>query len=155
GYFDTAAPLKPLQHLWSLGIEEQFYIFWPIAAVLLWRWKGQFRNILLALMLASFLFNIVRTPAHAVGAFFLPMGRAWELLLGALLAWQDRCGVPSARDRRVLGPLAMRDVAAGLGLMLLAAGLVAINAQSAFPGWWVLLPTLGAFFLIWAGEEAW
>jgi peptidoglycan/LPS O-acetylase OafA/YrhL len=158
GYFDTDAALKPLQHLWSLGIEEQFYIVWPVTVVLLW--KRRFPLWVLAAMALSFAFNILRTPHHATGAFFLPFGRAWELLLGAILAWSDRYRALVNRDRRIALPLlsdaiALQDIAALLGVSLLAAGLWAIGPDSAFPGWWVLLPTLAAFLLIWAGERAW
>ena len=154
GYFDTDAALKPLQHLWSLGIEEQFYIAWPVAVVLLW--KRRFVSVVLIAMALSFAFNILRTPHHGTGAFFLPFGRAWELLLGAMLAWYDRYGAARIfyRERKFAG-WAMRDLAAALALALLAAGLVLIHSDSAFPGWWVLLPAFAAFLFIWAGETAW
>jgi len=155
GYFDTGAALKPLQHLWSLGIEEQFYIVWPVALALLWRRKDALRPLLLTAIVLSFAFNIWRTPHHATGAFYLPFGRAWELLLGALLAWQDRYGgALPARDAR-LGRIACKDVAAWLAAALLAVGFAAIHSDSQFPGWWVLLPALGGFLFIWAGETAW
>lgn len=159
GYFDTDAALKPLQHLWSLGIEEQFYIFWPVAVVLLW--KRRFPALVLAALALSLAFNIVRTPHHANGAFFLPFGRAWELLLGSMLAWQDRYGAATLFDRNrkvplpLLGRIALKDLAALAALALLATGLWTIHSDSSFPGWWVLLPTAGAFLVIWAGETAW
>ena len=160
GYFDTDAALKPLQHLWSLGIEEQFYIVWPVAVVLLWPWRRRFPVLLLAAMAVSFAFNIWRTPHHATGAFFLPFGRAWELLAGSLLAWQDRYGRAEifSRERQIglpFGALATKDIAAVLSAVLLAAGLILINAESEFPGWWVLLPIASGVLIIWAGETAW
>ncbi len=154
GYFDTDAMLKPLQHLWSLGIEEQFYIGWPVAVVLLW--KRRFVSVVMGAMALSFAFNILRTPHHATGAFFLPFGRAWELLLGAMLAWYDRYGAARLFHRGCkLAGWAMSDIASILALALLAGGLVLIHSDSAFPGWWVLLPTFAAFLFIWAGENAW
>jgi peptidoglycan/LPS O-acetylase OafA/YrhL len=159
GYFDTDARLKPLLHLWSLGIEEQFYIFWPIGVVLAWR-RGFYAG-LLGLMALSFAFNIWRTPLHPIGAFYLPVGRAWELLAGSLLAYhQHRGSTHYAARGRILHAFAgrslfLKDAAAFLGAALLVSAFVVISPASQFPGWWALLPVVGAVLLIWAAETAW
>lgn len=156
GYFDTDARLKPLLHLWSLGIEEQFYIFWPIAAVLLWR--RRFGLVVLTLALLSFLFNIWRTPYHPVSAFYLPVGRAWELLLGSLLAYQQHQDANAGpRGFRFFSRLqfSIKDAASLVAVALLVTAFAAISPASQFPGWWALLPCIGAGLLIWAGETAW
>jgi hypothetical protein len=83
GYFDTAASLKPLLHLWSLGIEEQFYILWPLVLLALPA-NGRMRLWLIgALLLASFVANLFLVHAYPSATFYLPATRAWELLIGA------------------------------------------------------------------------
>ena len=86
GYFDNAADTKPLLHLWSLGIEEQFYIIWPL---LLWlAWKKRFNLLVISLVLAviSFGLNLYFYHVDPVADFFSPQTRFWELLCGAMLA---------------------------------------------------------------------
>ena len=65
-YFDSGSALEPLMHLWSLGIEEQFYLLWPVVLILLW--KRRLRAAIIVVMLASFAFNIWATPNHAASA---------------------------------------------------------------------------------------
>lgn len=110
GYFDRASELKPLLHLWSLGIEEQFYIVWPLLLWAVWRWvpgarNGQgtatgqgagtapsgtrpqgLRRLGLVLALLSLGFACWAVAADRVQAFYSPLSRAWELMAGALLA---------------------------------------------------------------------
>jgi len=149
GYFDSTAELKPLLHLWSLGVEEQFYIVWPVLMLLAWRWRYSPFVIAIALLVISFALNVWLTASDPPAAFYLPFTRFWQLMLGgvlaiALLVSEDRGG-PAARVREALSVL---------GLALLAAGAVLINRERAFPGWWALLPTLGTALLIFAGPQA-
>ncbi len=149
GYFDEAAGLKPMLHLWSLGAEEQFYIVWPLVAVLSWRLGRRFWLVLAGLMAASFVTNIVLTWQAPAAAYFLLPSRAWEMFAGAALAW---------RMHRH-GPLFFRNGtgkhwSAALGLALIAIAVVVIDPHRAFPGGWALLPTLGAVLVIAAGEDA-
>ena len=151
GYFDQTAELKPLLHLWSLGIEEQFYIFWPF---ILWALAGSQRNrfiVPVLLALGSFLFCLVSTRSSPIAAFYSPFSRLWELVLGALLAWHATRTPYSA-------PLEFwRFTKNGLsiiGLMLIMLGLMLLNKTRDFPGFWALLPTVGASLLIVAGPHA-
>ena len=161
GYFDIAAKAKPLLHLWSLGIEEQFYIFFPM---LLWGCtKKHFRilTVIIALCLASFIENIHRMPNPTVN-FYSPLARAWELLAGAILSLAMRHPVSNELTRK-LERLASRIIydqegennnhCLGLGLtligiILLIAALLIIRDNNPYPGWKALLPVLSAIFLI-------
>ena len=86
GYFDVAAATKPLLHLWSLGVEEQFYLFWPLLLVTCYRRRRNLLAPILIVTVASFVCNIATVRAHPSAAFYLPMARMWELGFGALLA---------------------------------------------------------------------
>lgn len=146
GYFDVVAERKPLLHLWSLGIEEQFYIFWPMIVGLIWARRFTLA-LLLAILAASFLLNVFLTGHDATAAFYFPLSRFWELLTGAALAW-----LTLNRPAALAG---YGNVRAAAGLGLLVVGFACITRANAFPGFWALLPALGAMLLISAGEHAW
>jgi peptidoglycan/LPS O-acetylase OafA/YrhL len=160
GYFDTASELKPLLHLWSLGVEEQFYIIWPLTIAIVWRWRRTPLCMAIALLVVSFAWNVVLTRTNPLAAFFLPVTRFWELMLGCVLALLTLTGshapVPTSggtnqSPRRYESP-AMQELAAWAGVSLIVAATVFIRPTSNFPGWWALLPTLGAALLIFAGK---
>ncbi len=162
GYFDVASERKLLLHLWSLGIEEQFYLLWPLALPLLFkRWRNGIGWVLAA-ALASFALNVAFIDSKPKGVFFLPVTRFWELLVGVLLAYVQRGpggGLVGAGRR--LWPHAARwqrrlpDLLATTGVALLASALWFIDKTDHFPGWWALLPTLATLLLVAAGNEAW
>lgn len=148
GYFEGAAALNPLLHLWSLGVEEQFYLMWPPVLVLAWRRPRGAVIAALAILLASFAVNVLITPTAPLTAFYLPVTRFWELMTGCLLAIAT---LPStSAEYRML-----RNIGAALGLLLLIAGAVLIHSGRGFPGWWALLPVAGAALLIVAGPASW
>ncbi len=149
GYFDNAAELKPLLHLWSLGVEEQFYIFWPLIVLVAWRMGLSLIKVIGFLVLLSFGLNIFLTYSAPDSAYFLLPARAWELLVGAALAWLNLQG----HSLGVRGERA-RNVVSVLGLGILVASVLLISKTSLFPGWWALMPTIGATLLIAAGPDA-
>ena len=143
GYFDEAGITKPLLHLWSLGIEEQFYLIWPF---LLWLgYKLKFKPITLIILLgiSSFALNVVITFNDPRFAFFSPITRFWELLIGALLAYlQASNSKLTLRYQSIFG----------LGLVLI--GVLLISDTSRFPGFLAVLPVMGAFFIIASTETS-
>jgi len=144
GYFDAAAELKPLLHLWSLGIEEQYYLVWPLALFLL---RAHPRRILLMVLLVgavSFALNLALVERHPSAAFYLPLTRFWELLGGSTLACL-----------RFAMPGRWREPASFAGVALIAAAIVLLDGASTFPGVWALLPVVGAMLVISAGPSAW
>src|ERR1700733_4490859 len=86
GYFDIASGKKPLLHLWSLGIEEQFYLFWPLILMLAARWRLNILAVASVIGIASFILNVALIGPGPGATFYLPFTRAWELLAGAALA---------------------------------------------------------------------
>jgi len=158
-YFGTASELKPLMHLWSLGIEEQFYLFFPVLLVVLWRVRFSLWPAIAGVIILSFSANLYWMGFDAAGAFFLPHTRFWELLAGGLLAYGEVFKINSRQSvvgGRLLSGLAARPaVRSWVGLFLLVAGMFVINKGSSFPGYWALMPVFGAWLIIAAGPQAW
>jgi len=155
GYFDTAAETKPLLHLWSLGIEEQFYIVWPVVLLLAWKRRMNLLLVVAVLALVSFLFNVGGVARYASATFYSPASRAWELLLGAGLSCLHARASGLAPGAALRLPRLSPNLLAWTGAALLAAGLGFITREHRFPGWPALLPAVGALLIIGAGPGAW
>lgn len=149
GYFDSAAISKPLLHVWSLGIEEQFYLIWPLILAGAWRNRKQVRGILLFLLAASFALNLA-TLNDADSAFYSPLSRLWELLVGALLA---HFRVEQANFANALEDKYGDWLSIGGGALILA-GLAIVNKEQVLHSGWMILPAFGAAFVIAAGDRA-
>lgn len=147
GYFDNAAFTKPLLHLWSLSVEEQFYIYWPLFLWLAWRRRIGLLRVAIVIALLSFAANVIVTARDPVAAFYSPFTRFWELMLGAVIAHAALHVRPAPRVA------ALAPFASVLGGALVLAGVVFIGERN-FPGWQALLPTAGAALLILAGPLA-
>ncbi len=151
-YLSASRPPSPLQNYWSLSVEEQFYVAFPLFLVLIARSKPRLsfeRRLaigLVVLIVGSFGLSVVQTSANATAAYFSPLTRAWELGLGALIA------VGTGWLRRVPALVAAAITWVGMGLVLCAS--LILNAQSAYPGWVVAVPVLGAGLVIAGGSAA-
>ena len=155
GYFDRASELKPLMHLWSLAIEEQFYIFYPLLVWGAWRLGINILWMLAGIIALSFWQNIWWLGQDITGSFFLPQARFWELLAGGLVAWFTVRGGRLTAGLTLAAPSLMtRHVMSVAGLVATIGGMALLHKASLFPGWWAVLPVGGAALMIAAGPQA-
>jgi len=153
-YFDVAAALKPLQHLWSLGVEEQFYLTWPVLLVMASRWRRGPLVITVLIGAASFVIAIWTVRIDRAAAFYAPWNRFWELLAGAMLASIEADAALDNRMRALTSRPALANLASMAGLAAITAGVLLIDSSRVFPGLWVLLPVAGTVLLLVAGPGA-
>lgn len=154
GYFDNLSDTKPLLHLWSLGIEEQFYVIWPFVLFLTWRLRKTYFPVIVIIFAISFLLNVGRIHQHAVSVFYEPQTRFWELLIGAGLSYVTLYGTASLSQLHS-SSLTRQNLLSLCGFALLAIACFSLTKDKRFPGWWALLPTLGGALLIAGGSQAW
>lgn len=150
GYFDRAAELKPLLHLWSLGIEEQFYILWPLLLGIVWYKKSNFLMATFLVAILSFVINIYWAYRDPAADFFSPFSRFWELMVGGILAY-----IVLHRPQYISSNTNLLSLLSLLGLLLIVFSVGFLPEFASFPGWWALLATLGAFLLIAGGPDVW
>lgn len=169
GYFDSSSDAKPLLHLWSLGIEEQFYIVWPFFLWAIWKSKLNPLFIIVTLAITSFVLNLSRVNQDAIATFYAPETRFWELLSGAILAWitlnNKLMWVQSKYKTNffLLRILRFRtsiystinNFISLAGLALLIFSIIKLNRTLAYPGAWAALPVIGTILMIVAGPNAW
>lgn len=169
GYFDAAADSKPLLHLWSLGIEEQFYLIWPVLLRLLWRPRFNLLTGAIVIAGVSCYFNVIHVRLHADAVFYLPATRLWELLGGAVVGYlnlraterpgrfmtrlgHDLKHVLYDRGSTILPEQVLRSFGSIVGMLCIGIALVA--PMKHFPGLFALWPVLGAALIIAAGPDA-
>lgn len=171
GYFDTVSELKPLLHLWSLAIEEQFYLLYPLLIWGAWRIRANVWMVIAIIGLLSFGLNVYGVWKDAAKTFFLPQTRFWELLAGGGLAYfclAKQGHVTNWLNQKISHHVASRcnwlmdkqDAVFSNALSVLGGGLIMVSViglhkGNAFPGWWALLPVIGAALVILAGSKAW
>jgi peptidoglycan/LPS O-acetylase OafA/YrhL len=154
GYFSPEATLKPLLHLWSLGVEEQFYLLFPLICILLYRSKSR-RGLTIAFVTVaaiSMIVNVAFVSKFSAATYFLPFSRLWELFAGAGLALGMRGRLDSPKDER---PPRWKQAMGMAGLILLIASVFVIDEFHPFPGWWAMMPIAGTVLAIAAGEHSW
>ena len=144
-YFDINSNSKLLLHLWSLSIEEQFYIVWPFIVFMIFKSKYNPLIVFLILFLISFSYNIFYLNNNLL-IFYSPISRFWELLIGAILAFI----IINKKNNFNLFHLNLINI---IGFSLLVLGYIFIDAEKNFPGWYALLPCVGTFMIIYSGQS--
>ena len=170
GYFDNAADTKPLLHLWSLSIEEQFYIIWPL---IVWAiWQKRFKLLIITGIAGiSFVFNVYTYRTNTIANFYCPLARFWELMVGSLLAYIGLYEIHllikiKQFQKHILTKVSLarftdkhhmllKNIQSILGMMLIIISVFLISKEKPFPGFWALMPVLGAVMIINAGLNAW
>jgi len=147
GYFDVSSELKPLLHLWSLGIEEQFYLIWPVFLYIIWNKRFKPLSAIAWVICLSFLINILRINHHGVSTFYLPISRFWELALGGGLACLQMNG-------NKMDHPAAANVLSAVSMFALLLGIICFDNRLQYPGWAALLPTLCTGVLL-CTPDAW
>ena len=138
GYWDLGSEFKPLMHTWSLGVEEQFYLVFPLFLLLLWRYsrKAIFSSILV-LAISSLASSIFLIEANPNANFYLLFTRLWELLAGSICAiLMSKLSIPS------------NSIISTIGLLGIGTSIVLFDSQTPFPGPWALVPVVGTMAII-------
>lgn len=140
GYFDAQAETKPLLHTWSLGVEEQFYIFFPVILMLIFKYGNKkFIRWALGIFIVSLALSIYGTQTRPEAAFYLIPFRAWELMVGALLA----LGFYPKTEK-----FAYLNIMSFAGVLMIAYSIFAFDSTTPFPGYHALIPCIGAALII-------
>ncbi|MEE3719614.1 acyltransferase family protein [Tumidithrix elongata RA019] len=164
GYFDSSSDLKPLLNLWSLGVEEQFYLLWPVILFVCWRKKISLKWIALGVIAVSFswniwttfLWNIFSIGLYPYGNYYLPFSRFWEILAGGLLIDLDRKqeNLP-VQNKIYLGRFSCQDILSIVGFAGLLVCIFGFNKELPYPGVCALVPIVSTMLLLAAGSDSW
>lgn len=147
GYFEATAELKPLLHTWSLSVEEQFYVFFPLLLLLI-RGLSGYKKIAMvgAITILSLAAAVYGANTNPSANFYLIPTRAWELGVGALLA------MTKSVDWTI--PRSIRDAAAALGIAMIVYSIVVFDETTPFPSLYTVMPVLGTALVIVAATGA-
>jgi peptidoglycan/LPS O-acetylase OafA/YrhL len=148
GYFGSATDLKPLAHTWSLAVEEQYYLLYPLFLLLLWRLgKGWMSRVLVAAAVISLAAAQWGSRYHPQAAFYLLPTRGWELLLGAFAALYELEERPNGGDT-ACGVGLTQQAASFCGLLLIGYAIFSFDENTPFPSVYALVPTVGTVLVI-------
>jgi peptidoglycan/LPS O-acetylase OafA/YrhL len=148
GYFETSAELKPLLHTWSLAVEEQFYLFFPIFLMLVWRLGQRSVLILLSILgISSLIAAQIGSVSQPDASFYLLPTRGWELLIGSLIAFHY------TNPKKRIPSKIINELGGLVGLILLTYSIFIFNKKTPFPSLYTLVPTMAAAFIILFSSE--
>jgi peptidoglycan/LPS O-acetylase OafA/YrhL len=148
GYFETPGAVKPLFHTWSLAVEEQYYVLFPLFLLLIWRWGKRWISVIFAVLaIFSLAAAVWASRNHPQAGFYLLPTRGWELLIGASIAVYSLNASPAAAAARENASL-VHEAGAILGLVLIAYSVIAFDRSVPYPSLYTLVPTLGTALVI-------
>ena len=164
GYFNIASESKPMLHLWSLAVEEQFYIFFPLLLLFASKVRANLLFVCLIILFASLIVNLSFVDRFPTETFFWPFGRFWELLFGSVLAWfmLYRSSANAYLPKFLFLTYKLGSVGKTLnktslltlvGILLLAASVFLIDKSMLFPSYTAVWPVLGASLIIIGGSQ--
>jgi peptidoglycan/LPS O-acetylase OafA/YrhL len=167
-YFDAPSSEKPLLHLWSLAVEEQFYLIWPAIFLLTRKLRGPVFLVTLAVALGSLILDLIWTSWGWVGAFYAPQARLWEPMIGVLLACAKHYEIPQALKPKGFAfdhlisavtrvpdwPAKFANASSAAGAVLIVGSATLLSPANSYPGAWAIPPTIGTALLIGAGRRA-
>jgi peptidoglycan/LPS O-acetylase OafA/YrhL len=157
GYFDISSDSKPLLHLWSLSIEEQFYLTFPIIFLVLWSRKLLLVSFLISIFFLSFVGNIYYVSKDPTATFYLPFTRLWELVAGVLFS-AYLCSKNNKYVENIFTKfMSLKfygEIKSCAGLIMIVCGIFFLDGQHMYPGWLALIPVLGALLIISSGSNA-
>ena len=143
GYFEAASELKPLLHTWSLGIEEQYYLIFPILSLVIWRLRERWKLTVFSIIAITSLCLAQWGASHHKGVtFFLLPTRAWEFLVGTFIFFI------LTKDNKSKFNVAVSQFAAIVGTVLITYSIFAFDSKTPFPSIYTIVPTFGAALLI-------
>jgi peptidoglycan/LPS O-acetylase OafA/YrhL len=145
GYFEQPGNVKPLLHFWSLGVEVQFYLVWPLLVALFWRKGWSIAGLIFASTLFSFSLNLYLTKHDTSAAFFWPVSRFWEFMAGCALAF-------TVSLRLTNGTV---NIFGAFGFALIFFAVIFFEQGISYPGWAAIVPVIGTALVIAAGPVAW
>ena len=160
-YFRDDTSLNALLHFWSLGVEEQFYIFWPCIAMIVIKMSIKKSTIFILLVfLGSFILSAVTTYKANKFAFYFPLSRFWQLLIGCSLAYYNF--IQATKTKQVtegtknikLFKAISFNMLSLLGVTLIILCAFLINSKTPFPGFWAIMPSMGSALIIFCEDKA-